>query len=271
MRVFAIRSEDDIHNKDLAYLLYYEKEKRFYIELPDDADEWETPLILSSFLKRGQKTINSYWSLKWVQQRIVPTDRQNIGQILKDNGMKEYDEFQLLIAGDGRCAQDDYYLVEISEEQLLETMRDRYEKRLEDVVPLKNGHLLSFFRDGSAKKVNVKRLLAYDLKFSRIMKEQNLFDQVKVQPGGYGICWDEHLTVPDYMLYDEGEELLLSLDDFRSFVTNRVVNTAEAMDILDCSRQNMNDLIKRGKIEPVKKEAKSTLFLKSDIEQRLWK
>lgn len=270
MRVFAIRSEDDIRKKDLAYLLYYEKEKRFYIELPDDADVWETPLILDSFLKRGQKTINSYWSLKWVQQRIIPTDRQNLGQILKDNEMEEYDEFQLLIAGEGRCAQDDYYLFEISEEHLLNNISERYEKRLEDVVPLKNGYLLSFFRDGSSKKVNIRRLLEYDARFSRIMKEQELFNTVKLQPGGYGVCWDEHLTVPDYMLYDEGEELFISLDDFRSFASNRVVNTAEAMDILDCSRQNVNDLIKRGKIEPIKKEAKSTLFLKSDIEQRLW-
>ena len=102
------------------------------------------------------------------------------------------------------------------------------------------------------------------------MKEQRLFDKVKLQPGGYGVCWDENLTVPDYVLYEEGKEISLSLDDFRSFVTNRVVNTAEAVDMLDCSRQNVNDLIKRGKIEPIKKEPKNTLFLKSDIEQRLW-
>ena len=158
----------------------------------------------------------------------------------------------------------------VQEEQLLHSISERYGKRLEDVVPLKNGYLLSFFRDGSSKKVNIRRLLEYDARFSRIMKAQRLFDKVKLQPGGYGVCWDEHLTVPDYVLYEEGKEISLSLDDFRSFVTNRVVNTAEAVDMLDCSRQNVNDLIKRGKIEPIKKEPKNTLFLKSDIEQRLW-
>ena len=74
--------------KNLAYLIYYEKEKTFYIEIPDDADEWETPLILSSYLKKGEKTINSYHSRMWVQQRIVPTDRQNLGQILKENNLE---------------------------------------------------------------------------------------------------------------------------------------------------------------------------------------
>ena len=87
MKIFVIRNEEDKTRKNLAYLIYYEKDKRFYIELPDDADIWETPLILSSRLKRGEKTINAYWSKIWVQQRIIPQDRQNLGRILKDNGL----------------------------------------------------------------------------------------------------------------------------------------------------------------------------------------
>lgn len=35
MRIFAIRDESAEVQKDLAYLLYYELEKRFYIELPE--------------------------------------------------------------------------------------------------------------------------------------------------------------------------------------------------------------------------------------------
>ena len=44
MKIFAIRDESAQEQKDLAYLLYYEQEKRFYIELPENADAWETPL-----------------------------------------------------------------------------------------------------------------------------------------------------------------------------------------------------------------------------------
>ena len=90
MKIFAIRNEEDENRKDLGYLIYYEKPRRFYIELPDDADPWETPLILSSCLKRGEKTISAYWSKVWVQQRIIPSDRQNLGRILKDNGLDSY-------------------------------------------------------------------------------------------------------------------------------------------------------------------------------------
>ena len=48
MRTFAIRDELDDSKKDLAYLLYYENDKKFYIELPEEADPWETPLLLAS-------------------------------------------------------------------------------------------------------------------------------------------------------------------------------------------------------------------------------
>ena len=126
MKIFAIRDESAEIQVDLAYLLYYELEKRFYIELPENADPWKTPLLLSTFLKKGETSINSYWSKMWVQQRIVPTDRQNLGQVLKDNHLMEYDEFDLLMLSMGRCAQDDYYLVPIDEKDLPEEINSSY-------------------------------------------------------------------------------------------------------------------------------------------------
>jgi hypothetical protein len=129
MKIFAIRDETDLTGKDIAYLIYYEQDKRFYIELPENADPWETPLLLSSFLKRGERTVNAYWSGMWVRQRIVPSDRQNLGQILKDNGLKTYDEFDLLMLADGRCAQDDYYLAPVVEADLPESFVKRFRRR----------------------------------------------------------------------------------------------------------------------------------------------
>ena len=146
MKIFAVRDEDNTTNKAVAYLFYYEKEKRFYIELPEDADPWETPLILSSFLKKGQKTINAYWSRIWVQQRIVPSDRQNLGMILRDNGLDFYDEYKLLTMTNGRCSQDSYYLEPISEKDLPKEFVKRNQQKVEDVIPLPENQLLVFFR-----------------------------------------------------------------------------------------------------------------------------
>ena len=270
MRVFAIRDEYDTTAKDLGYLLYYEKEKSFYIELPEDADPWETPLLLSSLLKDGEKTINSYWSRMWVRQRIVPEDRQNLAQVLRENGLKEYDEFELLLAGKGRCAQDDYYLEEITEESLLVKFAYRYEKRIEEMICLDDGCVLVFFRNGKIKKVDLKKVEHSNAQLNRLLKYDELYRKMRVQSGGYGVCWGEKNIIKDEQLYNAGEDVPLSKKDFCAFASHGLVGTAEAMELLDCSRQNINDLIKRGKLTPVKREQKNTLFLRSEVSQRNW-
>lgn len=271
MRIFAIRDEDEQTQKDLAYLIYYEMEKLFFIELPDDADPWETPLLLSSFAKRGERTVNAYWSRLWVQQRIVPPDRQNLGQVLKANGLEEYDEYSLLMLADGRCAQDSYYLAPIEESDMPDSFVERYRKRVEDVVPLGGQNVLVFFRDGAVKKCDIKEIAKDNAAYKPVLNNENLFNKVKILTGGYGICWGENLTVADSGLYDTGIELPLRRNDFERFIEYRVVNTAEAAELLGCSRQNISDLIRRGKLHPVKASGKNTLFLKNEVMQRMWK
>ena len=270
MKIFAIRDENDKLEKDLAYLLYYEKEKAFYIELPENADPWKIPLLLSSFAQRRIKTVNAYWSKLWVQQRIVPMDRQNLGQILRDNGLKEYDEFQLLMLADGRCEQDDYYLVSISKEELYSKMHQRFEHKVEDVIPLEEYCLLVFFRDGMVKKCDAKEIVGEDKQFSPVLTNPEIFCEIVVQTGGHGIAWGVNHTISDETLYQTGESVPLSMNDFKSFIKNRIVSTKEATEMLDCSRQNIDDLVKRDKLHPVKVDAKNKLFLKTEIEQRNW-
>ena len=188
MKIFAIRDESAQAQKDLAYLLYYEQTKRFYIELPENADIWETPLLLDSFVKRGETTVNSYWSKLWVQQRITPTDRQNIGEILRDNHLKEYDEYKLLMLAMGRCAQDDYYLVPIDEKELPAEITKRFSKRIEDVLPLENNCLLVFFRDGTVKKCDLQKHFEKTRAFQVLLKKPDFFQQVACVALGFGIA-----------------------------------------------------------------------------------
>jgi hypothetical protein len=270
MKIFAIRDEWDKKQKNLAYLLYYETEKRFYIELPEDADPWETPLLLSSFVKRGEKTVNSYWSKVWVQQRIVPTDRQNLGQILRDNYLEEYDEYGLLMLSMGRCAQDDYYLVPMDEGALPEEIRSRFLMRIEDIVPLENYNLLVFFRDGKVKKCDLHELFESDNKFRVLLRNEDLFYHAQMQTGGYGVAWDVNMAISDTQLYQMGQDVPLSAGDFKNFVAHRVITASEAAEILGCSRQNIDDLARRGKLHPLKSSPKTTLYLKSEILRRCW-
>ena len=269
MRIFAIKNDED--KKTLAYLLYYEKEKSFYIELPDGADPWETPLILSSFAKKNITTVNSYWSRMWVEQRIIPSDRQNLGQVLKENNLSEYDEFELLMLSNGRCAQDDLFLEELTESDMPEEILKRFDKKIEDIVPLQNFSLLVFFRNGVIKKCNINEFFDKNKALETFLSLNNeMFQFVQVQPGGYGIRWEENMSISDNELYDCGTEIPLTSADFREFVVHRVINSAEAAELLDCSRQNISDLIKRNKLHPIKSTEKNTLFLKSEVMKRNW-
>lgn len=54
--------------------------------------------------------MNSDWSMRWVQSRIIPSSRQNIGEILRVNGMRSYDEHKLLLKNEGRSCQDEFYI-----------------------------------------------------------------------------------------------------------------------------------------------------------------
>ena len=268
MRIFAIRDESLSPDTVLGYLIYYERPKAFYIELPENADPWDTPLLLSSFVKRGEHSVGSYWSRLWVQQRIVPQDRQNIGQVLKENGISVYDEFQLLMLTMGRCAQDDCYLEEIIADQMPALLTERWKTKLEDVVPMQDARLLLFFRNGEVRIADMNVLAESHTECKPYLSRKERFNAVEVQPDGYGVTWSERAMISDQELYANSERVPLSLDDFIGFVQNRVVSASEACQMLGCSRQNIDDLMKRGKLHPIRRDAKYKLFLRSEVAQR---
>lgn len=272
MKIYAVRDENEKNTKkDLAYLIYYDKAKCFYIELPEDADAWETPLLLSSFAKKGIKTVGAYFSMLWVRQRIVPEDRQNLGQILKENGLEEYDEYALLMLGQGRCAQDSYYLSEITRQELPKSFASRYRKRIADAIPETDGHLLVFFQDRSVKKCHIPALTHDNPRFLPILKRRELFEKVHVSVGGYEISWGENLTIPDYVLYDNGDATSLESEDFALFAAHGLVGTSGAAEILGCSRQYVDELARSGQLRTVKVDTRNKLFLKSEVLERTWK
>lgn len=58
-------------------------------------------------------------------------------------------------------------------------------------------------------------------------------------------------------------------DDLKDFITHNIVTTAEATQMLNCSRQYINKLVLSNKLIPIKKIGNVTLFFKSDVEARL--
>ncbi len=111
MKKYAVKRMNQ--NKTIAILNYDEKRKEYTIDIPKNVTEREAPFMMSLFLKEGIRHMDSEWSMKWVRSRVIPSSRQNIGEILRKNGMTTYDEHQLLIKNEGRCCQDECYIVEI--------------------------------------------------------------------------------------------------------------------------------------------------------------
>ena len=266
MKIFAIK--ENMKN-NVGYLFYYEKTKEFYIELLDNISEWDVPLLLSSLYKKGIKTIDSYWSKAWISQRIVPSDRQNINQILRDNKLKTYDEFNLLMLANGRCEQDSFYLSQISEDELPKTIIKRFNYRIDNVMVLDDKSLILFFRNKSVKVFDMNNYIKENKKFEYLIKNHYL-NKVKVLVDGYGVCWDSNFIISSSILYERSKEKKLNSDILNKYLRNNVLSTSDVMKELNCSRQYVSELVKSGKIKPIKSSDKNTLFLKSEVLKLSW-
>lgn len=147
-------------------------------------------------------------------------------------------------------------------------IKQRFTRKISDVIPLPEHELLVFFIDKTTKKCNVDDILKVRRTFAPVYRDDSIFNSVKVLPGGYGVGWSESMELSDTELYRIGTDIPLSLNAFLSFLKNRTITVSEAASTLDCSRQNIENLVKRGKLHPIKSSPKNTLFAKQEIEQR---
>lgn len=267
MVIFEIRDGATKEKRLLGYLFYYERSRRFFAELLRDLDEWTVPFIFSGFVKRGIYSIDSEWSMKFVRQRIIPSDRQNLGAVLKANKLREYVEYKLLLLSEGRCAQDELFLVKCKESDLVSEIQNRLKEKVRDVLPMEDRRVMVFFMDDTSRVVNIGKICAGDRRFANIMKDPELFQNVKVSPGGNGVEWGEERFVSAEALCDSGENTLISYNELLTFVRKRVVDTTETAGLLNCSRQYIGQLSSKGKIKPLKCGSNNNLFLRCDIEK----
>ena len=270
MTVFEIRDKAR-ESSLLGYLFYYERSKRFFAELLSDTDEWTCPFIFADYVRKGIYSIDSVRSGKFAEQRIIPPDRQNLGTILKENGLKEYDEYKLLLLSEGRCAQDELYLMRISEKDIIPEISKRFEGKVLDVMPLGNLKVLVFFTDGRSAVVDVGRLCRDDRLFGNVRRNDEVFRNVRVSPGGNGIEWGEERFIPAEILRATGRESAISYADITGFIQTRLVDTSEAAEILNCSRQYIKQLSDKERLTPLREGANSNLYMRSEIEREFYK
>lgn len=175
----------------LGYLFYYEKSRTFSIELSEEIEEKEAPIFLASFIRKGCLSVDPEWSARWVQQRIVPADRQNLEMILRENKIREYDAYRLLMLGGGRCAQDDCAVLPANKSDLPEWMIERKRRKLEFAAALSGWDVMLVFRDGTIRRVNLEDELKNERRLNILLNRPNVFRTVRLLPGGNGISWGD--------------------------------------------------------------------------------
>ena len=113
MRVFEIYNAAKRSRRPVARLAHDEASDAFSIAIAEDARPDELPLMLALFAQRGERLIPDEWARRWVEERIPPQGRQNLGEILRAQGLDRYDEIALLTSAEGRSAQDDFLIREM--------------------------------------------------------------------------------------------------------------------------------------------------------------
>lgn len=265
MKIFEIMDEEN--GRSVGTLLYYETARDFMIELQDDLDEWTGPLLFSVFLKQQIYTVPRKESLMWVKERVIPAERQNINTILKNHGLREYDEMKLLELSHGRCSQDSLCIKKL--EIIPAYVSERAKRNIRECVVSPAGYLICFFEDDTVRKVNVNDLADTD-GVDKVIRNKELYLSGKVSTGGYAVTFNNTIDVPAWILHEKGERIPLTLEDFKCFVRDNVTDTSRACDMLECTRQNISYMVGRGQLSPIQESIKGNLYLKGELLKNMW-
>ena len=131
-------------------------------------------------------------------------------------------------------------------------------------TPLTDMRLLIVFNNHVVKVFDVRQIMPEYPEYADLENE-DIFSLVRVEPGGYGVSWTPDLDASEGELWENGVEIPLLAEDLTLFIRENILNTSEVAEILKCSRQNVDDLIRRKKLNPIKMFPKGNIFLKSDV------
>lgn len=114
MREYTIKSTR--RGKDYVWgkLYYSDKTGRFKMKFrctPEEMKKDNPPAMIHRFMTKGRMELDNELASLWVSDRIIPKDRQNISDILRENNLATYREIDMLELCMGRCTFDDIYLV----------------------------------------------------------------------------------------------------------------------------------------------------------------
>lgn len=113
--------------------------------------------------------------------------------------------------------------------------------KVKDVSALADLKLSVQFTNGTTKIYDVSPLMQRFSAF-RILEDETLFRDVKVDQGGYGIVWNDDLDLSCDELWENGAEVATPFDGLMSF--------SDASELWGLSESTLRKAIAYGKIVP---------------------
>ncbi len=260
MKTFSIHDKSMESYKAIGYLFYFERNKEFVIELNNNLNEWDAPLLFQKKVHDGEYTILNELASLWVRERIIPSGRQNISEILANSKLSEYSEYALLNITKGVCSMDECYLEDISYDDIPDSIKKRRTDNISDCFLTDSNCMVCLFNDNTVNKVSLKKLSSDFDGINYVLKHDVLRKNLRIDGGGYTISFDNNVVVPAKLLKSDKYSEQITAEDFLAFAKNGLTDTSGACNILECSRQNISYLVREGKLNPVINDSKEKIF-----------
>lgn len=100
--------------------------------------------------------------------------------------------------------------------------------------------LLAHFADGTAKQYDMTPLLSMDA-FADLKAVPSLFEQVSVDPGGYGVSWNDDIDIDGEELWSNGAEVQTPFYGLLAF--------SDATDIWGLNESTLRKAVSYGKLK----------------------
>ena len=240
LKVYAIRNKKNIY----GYFFVDIENDDCYIELNPKLGNY--PIFFDIFIKKKKYVIESYWTRKWIEERVIPAERQNINDILKANGFKYYNEILMILASKAHSSMDDNYLEEIKYEDVSYFVKERRKHLIKDFIYLKeNNKVIVFFENDKSKII--------DLKTKNNKPFINSFGSEIISTSYEFYSYDD--------IYNNGKESPFLYDDLLTYIKENILSTNDIKKEYDYSRQYVNKLKQEKRIY----ELHDNLFIYNNI------
>ena len=107
-------------------------------------------------------------------------------------------------------------------------------RKIKSVKPLDNLKLSAVFQDGTEKEYSVGALSSVFPQFREFEMNPELFTQVKVDAGGYGISWNDELDLAADEIWECGITVGKQEISLANMVAERLVSARDSVGMTQC-------------------------------------